>query len=139
MIVERSPASFAVNRARINLLAAGRTLPDEGSAAHFGSRSLRRLFFKNVFQSGLARSVRQPRAARFAKDPRGLNAYRASGASLQFAGHTAALNQGLAAPFAIAQPFREIYVASVAVHHRIECQAHSARGEKGKNKKKKSE
>ena len=58
-------------------------------------------------------------AAVFAESPSGLYCGRAGRAGFQLARLAAALKQSLAAPLAVAQPFREIYIASFTIHHRV--------------------
>jgi hypothetical protein len=68
----------------------------------------------------LARFAVEAAAAVFAESPSGLYCGRAGRAGFQLARLAAALKQSLAAPLAVAQPFREIYIASFTIHHKPE-------------------
>lgn len=92
------PATLAVERRRIGRRAASRAGDACGRLWRFRLAKLS--------------------AARFTKSPRRLNRGRASRAAFQLVCIPAPLNKRLAAPLAVAQPFREIYIAPVAVHHK---------------------
>ena len=66
--------------------------------------------------SGIADRRGEPHTARLAEYPAGLNGRRAIWAGVQLAGDSRPVSKYLAAPLAVAKPFGELYVASVAIH-----------------------